>query len=29
MDGGIDEFMEELSTREEADRLAASGLDDE
>jgi len=29
MDGGIDEFMEELSTREEADRLAASGFDDE
>ena len=29
MDGGIDEFMEELSTREETDRLAASGLDDE
>jgi len=29
MDGGIDEFMEELSTREEADRLAASGLDDD
>ncbi|MGZ9220995.1 MAG: peptide chain release factor 1 [Anaerolineales bacterium] len=29
MDGGIDEFIEELSTREEADRLAATGLDDE
>ena len=29
MDGEIDEFMEELSTREEADRLAASGFDDE
>ena len=29
MDGGIDEFMEELSTREETDRLAASGFDDE
>jgi len=29
MDGGIDEFIEELSTRDEADRLAASGIDDE
>jgi len=29
MDGEIDEFMEELSTREETDRLAASGFDDE
>ncbi|HET9906649.1 MAG TPA: peptide chain release factor 1 [Anaerolineales bacterium] len=29
MDGGIDEFIEELSTRDEADRLAASGVDDE
>jgi peptide chain release factor 1 len=29
MDGGINEFIEELSTREEADRLAATGLEDE
>jgi peptide chain release factor 1 len=29
MDGGIDEFIEELSTRDEADRLAASGVDNE
>ena len=29
MDGGIDEFIEELSTRDEADRLASSGIDDE
>ena len=29
MDGRIDEFIEELSTRDEADRLAASGVDDE
>ena len=29
MDGGIDEFIGELSTREEADRLAATGLEDE
>ncbi len=29
MDGDIDEFIEELSTRDEADRLAASGIDDE
>jgi peptide chain release factor 1 len=29
MDGGIDEFIEELSTRDEADRLAASGIDEE
>jgi peptide chain release factor 1 len=29
MDGGIDEFIGELSTRHEADRLAASGLDEE
>ena len=28
MDGGIDEFIEELSTREEADRLAASGVEE-
>jgi len=27
MDGGIDEFIEELSTRDEADRLATSGLE--
>jgi peptide chain release factor 1 len=27
MDGGIDEFIDELSTREEAERLAASGLE--
>jgi len=29
MDGGIDEFIEELSTRDEAERLAASGVDGE
>jgi len=29
MDGGIDEFIEELSTRQEADRLSASGVEDE
>lgn len=28
MDGGIDEFIEELSTRDEAERLAASGVED-
>ncbi len=29
MDGGIDQFIEELSTRYEADRLASSGIDNE
>jgi peptide chain release factor 1 len=29
MDGGIDEFIGELSTRDEADRLSATGLDEE
>jgi peptide chain release factor 1 len=29
MDGSIDEFIEELSTRQEADRLSASGVEDE
>jgi len=29
MDGGIDEFIGELSTRHEAERLAATGLDEE
>jgi hypothetical protein len=29
MDGGIDEFIEELSTRDEADRLATSGVEEE
>jgi len=29
MDGDIDSFIEELSTRDEAERLAASGMDDE
>ena len=29
MDGGIEEFIDELSTRDEADRLSASGVDDE
>ncbi len=29
MDGSIDQFIEELSTRDEADRLASSGFDDE
>jgi peptide chain release factor 1 len=28
MDGGIDEFIEELSTRDEAERLAASGVEE-
>jgi peptide chain release factor 1 len=28
MDGGIDEFIDELSTRDEADRLAASGVEE-
>ncbi|HKJ39191.1 MAG TPA: peptide chain release factor 1 [Anaerolineales bacterium] len=28
MDGSIDEFIDELSTRDEAERLAASGMDD-
>jgi len=29
MDGAIDQFIEELSTRDEADRLAATGVDDD
>ncbi len=29
MDGSIDQFIDELSTRDEADRLAASGVDDD
>jgi peptide chain release factor 1 len=29
MDGGIDQFIEELSTRDEADRLSATGVDDD
>jgi peptide chain release factor 1 len=29
MEGNIDQFIEELSTRDEADRLSASGVDDE
>ncbi|HQV93512.1 MAG TPA: peptide chain release factor 1 [Anaerolineales bacterium] len=29
MDGAIDQFIEELSTRDEADRLAASGVDED
>jgi peptide chain release factor 1 len=29
MDGGIDEFIDELSTRDEADRLASSGFEEE
>lgn len=29
MDGNIDEFISELSTRDEAERLASSGFDDE
>lgn len=29
MDGKIDEFIEELSTRDEAERLAATGVDEE
>ncbi len=29
MDGSIDQFIEELSTRDEADRLSASGVDED
>ncbi|MCC6260699.1 MAG: peptide chain release factor 1, partial [Anaerolineales bacterium] len=29
MDGDIDPFIDELSTRDEADRLAATGVDDD
>jgi peptide chain release factor 1 len=29
MDGAIDQFIDELSTRDEADRLASSGFDEE
>jgi peptide chain release factor 1 len=29
MDGAIDQFIEELSTRDEADRLSASGVDED
>ena len=29
MDGDIDGFIEELSTRDEAERLSASGIDEE
>lgn len=29
MEGGIDEFIEELSSRDEADRLSATGVDEE
>ena len=29
MDGGIDEFIEELSTRDEAERLATSGIEED
>ncbi len=29
MDGAIDQFIDELSTRDEADRLSASGIEDE
>ncbi len=29
MDGNIDQFIEELATRDEADRLAATGVDEE
>ena len=29
MQGGIDAFIEELSTRDEYDRLSASGVDDD
>jgi len=28
MDGGIEQFIEELSTRDEADRLAATGMEE-
>jgi peptide chain release factor 1 len=27
LDGSIDQFIEELSTRDEADRMAATGVD--
>ena len=29
MDGDIDQFIDELSTRDEADKLAATGMDDD
>jgi peptide chain release factor 1 len=29
MQGGIDDFIEELSTRDESDRLSASGVEDD
>ncbi|MCX6036167.1 MAG: peptide chain release factor 1, partial [Chloroflexi bacterium] len=29
MEGNIDQFIEELSTRDEAERLSATGVDDE
>jgi peptide chain release factor 1 len=29
MQGGIDGFIDELSTRDESDRLSASGVEDE
>jgi hypothetical protein len=29
MDGAIDQFIDELSTRDEADRLASSGFEEE
>jgi peptide chain release factor 1 len=29
MDGSIDQFIDELSTRDEADRLASTGFEDE
>jgi hypothetical protein len=28
MEGGIDQFIEELSSRDEADRLSSSGVED-
>jgi hypothetical protein len=28
MEGGIDQFIEELSSRDEADRLSATGVED-
>jgi hypothetical protein len=29
MDGAIDQFIDELSTRDESERLAATGVDDD
>jgi hypothetical protein len=29
MDGAIDQFIDELSTRDESERLASTGVDDD